>query len=124
MFLINKYEIEKLITIHIMKGDEFLPFFCEQTMELCINEFQVFQFLEDFLKPNVKKSDFVENKPKSDIEKFKRGHRKKMFTEKQVEEIKYKYSHCNATKTQLAKEYHCSPKTIYNVLKLHNNKEC
>lgn len=47
----------------------------------------------------------------------KHPHRPPLFTEEQKQEIAYKYTHYNASKSSLAKEYRCSEKTIRNILK-------
>ena len=63
-------------------------------------------------------SENVENSTKSDItNNFHQGHRKQMFTEEQKQNIICEYTHYNTPKTQLAKKYHCSEKTIRNILK-------
>ena len=53
---------------------------------------------------------------------FQQGHRKQLFTEKQKQEIAYKYTHYNTSKSQLARQYKCSEKTIRRVLKEVNER--
>lgn len=58
-------------------------------------------------------SDNVEIKTKSE---FIQGHRKKIFTNQQLEEIKQMYKD-GISKNQIAKKFKCSEKTIRNYLK-------
>lgn len=43
-------------------------------------------------------------------------HRPPLFTEEEKQEIAYKYTHYNTSKSSLAREYNCSEKTIRNIL--------
>nr|CRY97629.1 hypothetical protein [uncultured prokaryote] len=58
-----------------------------------------------------------ENVVKTTKSEFKRGHRKQLFTEEQKQKIAYLYTHNNISKSELARIYKCSEKTIRNVLK-------
>ena len=70
------------------------------------------------LKEELETSEKPISKPFSDDEEEKdKGGRPPLFTEKQKSEIAYKYTHYNTSKSSLAREYHCSEKTIRNVLK-------
>ena len=70
------------------------------------------------LKRIFESSENVEKSTKSDTpNNFQQGHRKPMFTEEQKQQIIYEYTHYNTPKTQLAQKYHCSEKTIRNILK-------
>ncbi len=48
---------------------------------------------------------------------IKQGHRKKIFNDGQIKDIKYRYWHGESI-TSIAKLYRCSRKTIYNYLEL------
>lgn len=61
-------------------------------------------------------SNVVERGKKSKIQKNP-PHRKKMFSNSEVNEIKYKYTHFNTPIKELARQYKCSPKTIRNIIK-------
>lgn len=58
-------------------------------------------------------SDNVEIATKSE---FSQGHRKKIFNNQQIEEIKQMYQN-GISKNQIAKKFNCSEKTIRNYLK-------
>lgn len=59
---------------------------------------------------------YSENVGKCTKSEFKRGHRKSLFTAEQRLEIIYKFTHNKISKTALAREYHCSEKTIRNII--------
>jgi DNA-binding NarL/FixJ family response regulator len=71
----------------------------------------VYQELKRVLEPSIPDKEEVIIKSE-----FKQGHRKKMFNEEQVEEIKQLYAD-GISKSQIAKMYKCSEKTIRNYLK-------
>ncbi len=67
-----------------------------------------------FLKEIFERSENVVKTTKSE---FKRGHRKQLFIEEKKQEIAYLYTHNNISKSELARIYKCSEKTIRNILK-------
>ena len=72
-----------------------------------------YPYLKELLEPQENSANVV----KSTKNEFIRGHRKQMFSEKTKEEIVYKYTHFNTSKSELAREYKCSEKTIRNIVK-------
>ncbi len=72
----------------------------------------VYEWLK-YIIEHKKISDKQINETKSE---FKKGHRKKMFNDEKVEEIKALYAN-GLSKNKIAKMYGCSEKTIRNYLK-------
>lgn len=60
--------------------------------------------------------DITDKKEKTTKSEFKQGHRKRMFSDGDVEEIKKLHSK-GISKNKIAKMYGCSEKTIRNYLK-------
>ena len=58
-----------------------------------------------------------ENVVKSTKSEFVQGHRKPMFSDETKKEIAYKYTYFNTSKSELARQYKCSEKTIRNIIK-------
>ena len=58
-----------------------------------------------------------ENAVKSTKSEFVQGHRKPMFSDETKKEIAYKYTYFNTSKSELARQYKCSEKTIRNIIK-------
>ena len=64
---------------------------------------ELFETSENAVKPT--KSEFVQ------------GHRKPMFSDEVKKEIIYKHTYFNTSKSELARQYKCSEKTIRNIIK-------
>ena len=58
-----------------------------------------------------------ENAVKPAKSEFVQGHRKPMFSDEVKKEIIYKHTYFNTSKSELARQYKCSEKTIRNIIK-------
>ena len=69
------------------------------------------------MKESPKQSDNIVNPTKSANNNFKRGHRKKMFTDAQRRKIYAEHTIDGMSKCALARKYHCHERTIRNIIK-------
>lgn len=98
-----------MFQVSVVKGNQFSPFFDEKHSCLYINEENFYQILKIIANAS--------NASKSTNNAFHQGHRKQIFTENEKNEIRYKYTHFNISKRQLARSYKCSEATIRRILK-------
>ncbi|MDU6274084.1 MAG: helix-turn-helix domain-containing protein [Peptostreptococcaceae bacterium] len=97
-------------------GDKVLPFYWADEKGEIYNDRPltlrtVYQELKRVLEPSIPDKEEVIIKSE-----FKQGHRKRMFNDEDVEEIKKLYA-TGISKNQIAKIKGCSEKTIRNYLK-------
>ena len=62
-------------------------------------------------------SENVTKQTKSETNNFQRGHRKSMFSQEQKRKIYAEHTIDKISKCELARKYHCSEKTIRNIIK-------
>ncbi len=114
-------EVEEIIKGHVyIKYEDMeipIPYYwTNEKGEIDYNRPLTLENVYEWLKPIIehkKISDKQVNKIKSE---FKQGHRKRMFTDEDVEKIKELYA-TGVSKNKMAKRYGCSEKTIRNYLK-------
>ena len=99
------------LNIQVIAGNQFKPFYDEKNDIYYINESDFLSNFKIFKK--IFSADNGYNKTKSE---FKQGHRKKMFTQKQVKQIK-QMKNKGISNKKIAKYFQCSEKSIRNYLK-------
>lgn len=75
--------------------------------------YYIYKFIEEYSK--LKSAENVVNSTKSAFKPFIRGHRKKLFTEKEIEKMKNLKSQGTSNR-RIAKIFSCDEKTIRNYL--------
>lgn len=120
----NEYTVEQMLEFQlhdnfgnkIIHSDNKKPYYVKDLLFLNFN-------CNNCVYRNCKEEKLVENQTKSSNKEFKKmqGRKKKKFNDKQVEEI-IQMSKNGISNRKIAKEFHCSEKTIRNYLKQNKDK--
>ena len=98
----QKHDGTLALMIHYDTGE---PYFAK---EMC----------EEYYQNKLKEySENATKSTKSEVNNFKRGHRKSMFTQEQKRKIYAEHTFDKKSKSELARKYKCSEKTIRNIIK-------